>query len=264
MPRARNPNRDKAYELWCSNKSNIKLKDIATKLGETESTIRKWKCTDKWEEKQKGTLSKKKGNAPKGKRGAPKGNTNSVGHGAPPGNKNAVTHGGYTQIYWDTLSDDERALIDTMETDEEFLLLEQIRVCTVRERRLMIALNKYESQSTPLAVDCVLVTEHKRQFENSEKGILDKELYEKLTAEKIDKGEKLPGRDQQIITRAENTIGIVTRLQTELTKVQRVKNKCLDSLFRIHNEKEKLELIRESNDIEIEDTSEIDGVIYGS
>lgn len=236
MPRARNPNRDKAYELWCNNKSNIKLKDIAAKLGEAESTIRKWKCTDKWEEKQKGTLSKKNGSVPKKKRGAPKGNKNSVGHGAPLGNKNAVTHGGYTQIYWDTLTDEERDLIDTMDTDEEMMLLEQIKVCTIRERRLMTALNKLEMQKNALTIDSVLVTEHKRHFENSEKGIADEELYERIVAEKIEKGERLPGRDQSITTRSENTIEKITRLQAELTKVQKQKTQCIKQLAELHEQ----------------------------
>lgn len=236
MPRARNPNRDKAYELWCNNKSNIKLKDIAAKLGESEGTIRKWKCTDKWEEKQKGTFQKDKGNVPKKKRGAPKGNKNSVGHGAPLGNKNAVTHGGYTQIYWDTLTDEEKALIDTMDTDEEIMLLEQIKVCTIRERRLMIALNKLETQKSPLVVDSVLMTEHKRYFENSEKGIADEELYGRIIAEKIDKGERLPGRDQAITTRSENSIEKITRLQAELTKVQKQKTQCIKQLAELHEQ----------------------------
>ena len=262
MPKARNPNRDKAYELWAASNFKIKLKDIAAQLNETENKVRKWKCVDKWEEKANGTFQKNEGNAPKS-RGAPKGNKNASGHGAPVGNTNALKHGGYSKIYWDTLTEDEMALIDDMPQDEETLLLDQLKFLSVRERRLMIAINKLETQKTPLIVDSVLVTEHKRQFENSEKGIADKEMYDNIIAKKIDKGEKLPGRDQSITTRSENSISIITRLQAELTKVQKQKTKCIETLSRLHIEKEKLEILKDDNEVEIEDTSDIDEVIYG-
>lgn len=46
MPRARDPNRDKAFKLY---KSGVtKLKDIADELDIPEGTIRVWKSRDKW------------------------------------------------------------------------------------------------------------------------------------------------------------------------------------------------------------------------
>ena len=48
MPRARSPNRDKAYELWNNSGQKKPLKDIAKELGVSESQIRKWKNQDHW------------------------------------------------------------------------------------------------------------------------------------------------------------------------------------------------------------------------
>jgi phage terminase small subunit len=48
MARKRNPNRDKAYELWLEYKERP-LVDIAKELGERPSTVRKWKSQDNWE-----------------------------------------------------------------------------------------------------------------------------------------------------------------------------------------------------------------------
>ncbi|MGG1662898.1 terminase small subunit [Brevibacillus sp. NRS-1366] len=49
MARARDPNRDKAYEIWKQANGEIKLKDIADQLSISEGTVRGWKNKDKWE-----------------------------------------------------------------------------------------------------------------------------------------------------------------------------------------------------------------------
>nr|WP_254702793.1 phage terminase small subunit [Priestia megaterium] len=97
MARPRNPNRDKAKEIWLNDK-DIKLKDLANQLGETSNTIRKWKSQDKWEEDTEGSKPKKK-SSPK-KSGAPKGNKNALNNkgGAPKGNQNAMTHGFFSKF----------------------------------------------------------------------------------------------------------------------------------------------------------------------
>ena len=55
MARQRNPNRDRARELWIADKARP-LKDIAQELDLPESRIRKWKCEDKWEQDSKGAF----------------------------------------------------------------------------------------------------------------------------------------------------------------------------------------------------------------
>ena len=97
--RPRNPDRDRAFELWRDSGGSAKLKDIAEQIGIPDSRIRKWKTEDNWDGKikersdmNKGALLNSKGSVPK--RGAPKGNKNAAGHGAPVGNKNAVGNRG--------------------------------------------------------------------------------------------------------------------------------------------------------------------------
>lgn len=93
MGRARDPNRDKAFEIYSENNGNIELIEIAERLGVSAGTVRGWKSKDKWEAKIKGTFQEKNTERSKKPRGAPKGSKNALGHGAPKGNTNAVKHG---------------------------------------------------------------------------------------------------------------------------------------------------------------------------
>lgn len=93
MGRARDPNRDKAFEIYSDNNGNIELIEIAERLGVSAGTVRGWKSKDKWEPKIKGTFQKKNTERSKNPRGAPKGSKNALGHGAPKGNTNALKHG---------------------------------------------------------------------------------------------------------------------------------------------------------------------------
>ena len=93
MGRARDPNRDKAFEIYSENNGNIELVEIAERLGVSAGTVRGWKSKDKWEPKIKGTFQKKNTERSKKARGAPKGSKNALGHGAPKGNTNAIKHG---------------------------------------------------------------------------------------------------------------------------------------------------------------------------
>ena len=93
MGRARDPNRDKAFEIYSENNGNIELVEIAERLGVSAGTVRGWKSKDEWEPKIKGTFQKKNTERSKNPRGAPKGSKNALGHGAPKGNTNALKHG---------------------------------------------------------------------------------------------------------------------------------------------------------------------------
>ncbi|KIL35155.1 cell division protein FtsK [Cohnella kolymensis] len=71
MGRQRDPNRDKAKDIYIASKGEINLIDIATQLGVGDGTVRGWKAKDKWENLLTGEAveqerSKKKDrNAPK-------------------------------------------------------------------------------------------------------------------------------------------------------------------------------------------------------
>lgn len=59
MPKARNPNREKAFEIYKKHKGEIDLVEIASQLNLAAGTVRGWKSKDKWDEKMNGTLRKK-------------------------------------------------------------------------------------------------------------------------------------------------------------------------------------------------------------
>jgi phage terminase small subunit len=65
MPKARDPRRDEAYELWAVSKGQRDLVEIADQLGVTDGTLRGWKSKDKWEKKLNGTLPTEERNATK-------------------------------------------------------------------------------------------------------------------------------------------------------------------------------------------------------
>jgi phage terminase small subunit len=65
VPRARDPNRDRAFEIWRDSGGTAKLKDIADQLGLSEGTVRGGKNKDKWDEQLNGTLQSNERDAPK-------------------------------------------------------------------------------------------------------------------------------------------------------------------------------------------------------
>lgn len=58
MPRARDPNRDRAFEIYKNRNGEIDLVDIANQLNISSGTIRGWKSKDRWVEKMNGTFRK--------------------------------------------------------------------------------------------------------------------------------------------------------------------------------------------------------------
>lgn len=112
---ARAPN-EKTKEAETLYRKGFKLVDIARELDLPEGTVRRWKCTYKWDNER----SDKKANVRK-KTGAPKGNKNAVGHGAPKGNKNAEKHGLFTK--W--LPEETAEIIGTVASEDPIELLWQ-------------------------------------------------------------------------------------------------------------------------------------------
>lgn len=86
MARNRNPNRDKAYEIYKDHRGEVSPKKISEILNENVNNIRNWKSTDKWDEKLLEDT----------RPGAPKGNQNAKGSKGSPGNVHNYKHGLYT------------------------------------------------------------------------------------------------------------------------------------------------------------------------
>lgn len=238
MARARSPDSIEAEKLY---HGGMKLVEIAKKLDVPEGTVRRWKSTQKWDGERKPKKSerseKKKANARN--RGAPKGNKNAVGNrGGPlkPGDKIAEKHGAYSAVYWDVLDDTEKQMIDDIPDDEETLLLNQIQLFSVRERRIMMAINKYREQKESVIISGCVRNEEKRMFATPE----DKEEYAIRIAEKVEKKERLPGERYSITTQTENKDNMIARLEKELSTVQSKKTKAIESLARIRLEKQKI------------------------
>ncbi|GAB1529850.1 MULTISPECIES: phage terminase small subunit [Brevibacillus] len=160
MARERSPNRDKAFKLWQDSGGEMPLKEIAQKLGVSDSQVRKWKNQAKWDENIKGNVTNEskgnvtnRGGAPKGNKnalgnrgghGAPKGNRYAVGNngGAPLRNQNVIKTGEYETIWLDTLDDKERELYEQIDLDPLAQVNKQIRFFSIRERRMMVRIRK--------------------------------------------------------------------------------------------------------------------------
>ncbi|QTV13661.1 MULTISPECIES: phage terminase small subunit [Bacillus] len=165
MARPRDPRRDEAFRLWKESDGARLLKDIADELGVTSSTVRKWKANDKWEDKFKGSAPKLNRSAPL-RSGAPKGNKNAKGNkggkaptgnqnakgnrggAAPKGNKNSLRTGEYESIMFDYMDDTEKELFEQIETDPLYQIELTIRELSIRERRMMHRIMKYENGLT--------------------------------------------------------------------------------------------------------------------
>ncbi len=132
MARAPDPKAVQAKEMFLAGK---KLIEISAALDVPEGTVRSWKNRYGW---ANATLQKPKRNVAR-KRGGQPGNKNAVGHGGtgPPGNKNAVTTGEFETLLFDCLDPEERRLADAVPADKEQLILQEIRLLTVREHRML-------------------------------------------------------------------------------------------------------------------------------
>ncbi|MCI8585531.1 MAG: terminase [Lachnospiraceae bacterium] len=97
-----------------------KLVAIAAELGLPEGTVRRWKCTHKWDNER----SDKKANVRK--RGAQPGNKNSSG--GPPGNRKAEKYGFFSKY----LPDETREIFSAIESADPLdLLWHQIQIAYV-------------------------------------------------------------------------------------------------------------------------------------
>ncbi len=122
MPRARDPNRKRAFEIYKENGGNIDLIEIAGQLNISAGTVRGWKSKDNWEGQLNGTLRKKNTERSK-KKGAQPGNKNSAG--GPPGNKKAEKYGFFSKY----LPEETRDIFSAIEeADPLDLLWHQIQL----------------------------------------------------------------------------------------------------------------------------------------
>ena len=243
MPRARDPNRNKAFQIYMDAGGKIDLVEIASQLNISAGTVRGWKSKDRWEEQLNGTLQTKVTERSKRSKGGQPGDQNAKGSkggsgAAPQRNKNAEKHGAYSKVYWDTLDEDELDLIGSMDSAEEQQLIMQLQMFSVRERRLMRSIKKYrelEAENHGLAVKAVSKTKKVEDLTDLDGESIGAGKYKKVT--------------ETSVTGTEPVMNSIMTLEAELTKVQRAKTKAIEALAKLHLEKQKLKGDTSTNDI---------------
>ena len=239
MPRQPNNKITEAEKLY---KSGMKMVDIAKQLEVPEGTVRRWKHDKDWEgtgKKKQSERSDKEDNekANVRKRGAPKGNQNAKGGRGNPSPHKVTKHGAYRTVFMDALDEDELELLNLVPEEEELLLLEEIQIASIRERRVLKAINSVRDKSGDECLADTTKSETKRTFRNA----AEKKQYEKKIQDKIEKGERLPGEAYNIQTHNTNKILVIARLEQELSSIQSKKTKAIEALSKIRLERLKLE-----------------------
>ncbi len=250
----RSAERKEAERLYLESKGKLKLVEIAEKMELPDNKIRKWKSLDGWEAKLHPATEKKskkkpverstseKGSVPHKRGGQPK-NQNAKGGAGNPSPKQrispdaAVKHGGYVPVFMDALNEDEQNLIENVPEDEELLLLEQIQLFSIRERRILKAINKYLAQKGDVSVADVTRFEEKRTFKDKE----EEAEYDRRQQKKVENGDRLPGKSYNIQTHTTNKDLVIARLEQELSSIQNKKTKAIEALSKIRMERAKIE-----------------------
>ena len=211
--------RDQAFEDY---KKGMKYREIAEKYGVSLSAVKSW-AARYW--KKEGCNQAEKKLQPKKKkvatRGAQPNNRNAAGHGGtgPPGNKNALKTGEFEALFFDTLVPEEKQLIGSMPTDKGSLLLHEIQLLTVRERRMLQRIEDIRTAS-----EC---------GENEEK-VQDMTLVKRQTG--IEKDKETDLKEYQ------GKLGQIQAVEDALTRVQARKQKAIDSLHRFGFDDARMEI----------------------
>lgn len=150
MPK-RSKERDAAAAEYITRRAKgkeVNLKKFAEELGLSYSMVRRWKSEDRWEE----AIPRKRGGQP--------GNTNAKGNrggGAPAGNINAEKDGAYSKIFWDKLTQEEWAIVESTPLVGVEALRHEMQVLKYREKKILDAIAKYETaQRDELYLNSVL------------------------------------------------------------------------------------------------------------
>ena len=132
MARAPDPRIEQAKAMYLEGE---KLVEIASQLNLPEGTVRRWKCTHKWDNERSDKKNERSRNR---KRGAQPKNKNAVGNngGAPEQNKNAEKFGFFSKY----LPEETVSIIQEMPTDPLDVLWDQIQIAyaaIIRAQQIM-------------------------------------------------------------------------------------------------------------------------------
>lgn len=143
----RSAERDTARAEYIERRSRgeeVNLAKLADRLGVKRQTLRNWKSKEKWDEAVQPL--------PKKKRGGQKGNKNSKGKrnaagshkGAPPGNKNAEKDGAYSAVFLDSLTEEEKKVVEETPLGVREALEHEMKLLKFRENKILSRIADYE------------------------------------------------------------------------------------------------------------------------
>ena len=212
MARAPDPRISQAKAMYLQ---GTKLVEIASRLNLPEGTVRRWKSTHRWDSERS---DKKSERSKKRKRGAQPGNKNSSG--GPPGNKKAVTTGEFETLLFDCLEPEEQRLAQAVPEDKQTLLMQEIQLLTVRERRMLKRIDLLrqspdDSEEVSGAEPGMPVVSHKMGIEKDK----DTDLRE-----------------------YQGKLGQIQHIEEALTRVQARKQAAIDALHRYGVDDARLEI----------------------
>ncbi len=209
MARAPDSRIEQAKAMYLKGK---KLVEIASQLNLPEGTVRRWKSTHDWESER----SDKNSERSERKRGGQPGNRNATG---PPGNKNAVTTGEFEALLFDCLEPEERHLASVVPADKERLLLQEIRLLTVREHRML------------RRIEDIRRTEE--YYENGE-------LADGMTV--VSRKTGLEKGNETDLKEFRGKLGQIQAIEEALTRVQGRKQRAIETLHKFGFDEARLEI----------------------
>ena len=218
-------------------RKGIKLVEIASQLNLPEGTVRRWKCTHKWDSERSDRNSERSVK----NRGAPKGNKNAADYGAPKQNKNAEKYGFFSKY----LPEETVSIIQEMPTDPLDILWDQVQIAyaaIIRAQSIMYVRDQKDVTITKIG--------HKEGETVTEERWEVQQAWDKH------------GNFLQAQARAQKTLEGLIKQYDELLH----KNWELAS----EEQKERIAQLRAQtdkltgNNQELEDMDEIEGDIYGS
>ena len=235
MARAPDVRIEQAKAMYLAGK---KLVEIASQLNLPEGTVRRWKCTHKWDNERSDKKSERSH-----KKGPPKGSKNALGNkggAAPEQNKNAEKFGFFSKY----LPEETVSIIQEMPKDPLDILWDQVQIAyaaIIRAQSIMYVKDKDDKTIERIGV---------------KKGKISGEEWE------VQQAWDKQGNFLQAQARAQKTLESLIKQYDELLH----KNWDLAS----EEQKARINQLRAQtdkltgNNQEIEDLNEIEGDIYGS
>lgn len=231
MPQTYIEKREEARKMYVESGGQTFIKDIAEKLDVPRPTVSHWKKVDAWD---KGLKKKPKPHANSG----PKGNRNAAGKGqSKKGNQNNFRHGRYAQIKYDTMTDEEKAIIAEIQeaatTSQMQMQINLIGELEVRERRMY-----------------ALIAALRQEMGKAPGGLIDD--YAQTTQKGVTPSDQATGkiRPMDIVKGRKRASDKIQEIEMALTGVQKQKQAALSALHKLTEDQLTRSVERERLDME--------------